>query len=110
MGGEGVIRLVARSWNALRCAALRGRNSLPTARCGPLGTRGLAPFTRNGLWRHFVMPFTRNLCAVSVPSDRCVGRPAVGRIGRGFVVMCVMSEIFCVTESGTEPAEGQGVG
>ena len=24
MGGEGVIRLVARSWNALRCAALRG--------------------------------------------------------------------------------------
>ena len=30
---------------------------------------------------YFVMPDIRNCCAVLVSSDRCVGRPAVGRIG-----------------------------
>ena len=39
-------------------------------------------------------------------SHAAAGRPAVGLIGRGFEVMCVMNEIFGVTESGTEPAEG----
>ncbi len=37
-----------------------------------------------------------------------VGRPQVGLMGRGFGVMCMMSEIFGVTESGTGPAEGRG--
>ena len=47
------------------------------------------------------------MCAVSVSSDCGLGRPQVGRIRRGFEVMCVMNEIFCVAESGTEPAEGR---
>ncbi len=57
---------------------------------------------------------SRKGCGGSAANNRAVRKAslgvshaAAGRMGCGFGVMCVMSEIIGVTESGTEPAEGK---
>ena len=70
---DGVSGINSLRYIAVRCAALRWGNFLPTARCGPLGTRCLVLVTRNGVRFRFTQ---------TAPAG-AKGGPTAGRPHRG---------------------------